>query len=73
MLYEVITDYYFNYLTDQKLGSTVEAVKIDLPLYNEALGRQPLEYVLYDGGNKNFNDIANAIGFDVKRMRNNFV
>ena len=34
----------------------------------EAFERQELEYVLYDGGNTAFNDIANAIGFDVKRI-----
>jgi len=62
------SDYYVDYLSDQRYISTVEGVTIDLPLFNEALDRQELQYVNYDGGNKTFKDITNAFGFDVKRL-----
>lgn len=62
------SDYYRTYLGTIGLGGTVEGVTVDVPLLNEAFDRQELEYILYDGGNAKFNDIANSIGFDVKRL-----
>jgi len=62
------SEYYAKYLSVKELGSTVEAIKVDVPLLNEAFDRQDVEYVLYDGGNAEFNKIANAIAFDVKRI-----
>jgi raffinose/stachyose/melibiose transport system substrate-binding protein len=62
------SEYYPTYLSAKGLGSTVDGIKVDVPLLNEAFDRQEVEYVLYDGGNAEFNKIANAIAFDVKRM-----
>ncbi len=65
------SDYYPTYLAVKGLGSTVEGMTVDLPYaaqMDEAFNRQEVSYVLYDGGNINFSNIANAIGFDVKKI-----
>lgn len=65
------SDYYTDYLAVKGLGSTVEGLTVDLPYsaqMDEAFNRQEVNYVLYDGGNIDFSNIANAIGFDVKKI-----
>lgn len=62
------SQYYADYLSFRELGGTMEGIEVDVPILNEAFDRQELEYVLYDGGNSDFQAIANAIAFDVKRM-----
>lgn len=62
------SDYYADYLSFKEIGGTVDGVVIDVPILNEAFDRQPLQYILYDGGNSDFQAIGNAIAFDVKRM-----
>jgi len=65
------SEYYPAYLAVKGLGSTVEGMKVDLPYASqmeEAFSRQEVSYILYDGGNIDFSNISNAIGFDVKKM-----
>ncbi|GMQ63122.1 ABC transporter substrate-binding protein [Vallitalea maricola] len=65
------SDYYIAYSSAVGANVTTKDADVDLPYIEEmteALNREKLTYVLYDGGNTEFNNIVNAISFDVKRM-----
>lgn len=61
-------EWYDDYIQNSGDMSTVEGVEVVLPKeLQEAIDLQPdLEYVMYDGGNKDFNSIVTDTKFDVK-------
>jgi raffinose/stachyose/melibiose transport system substrate-binding protein len=63
-------EFYVPYLTERGLVSVVEGVSVDLdPILQEAYDNQPdVNYVVYDGGNTEFQRIQAATKFDVKKM-----
>lgn len=63
-------DFYVPYLKERGLVSTVKDVKVDLdPMLQEAYNAEPdVNYVVYDGGNSDFQKIQGITKFDVKKM-----
>lgn len=62
------SDYMKEYLKQKGVNSTVKDVVIDLPIFNQALTNPDVMYIVYDGGNAEFQRIVNSFGFDVKRL-----
>lgn len=60
--------YYPDYITGIQQTSTVKGVESSVPALKEAFAGLKVNYVLYDGGNGDFQKIAGAVKFDVKKM-----
>ena len=63
-------DFYLAYMKDRGLVSTVNNLKVELdPILQQAYDLEPdVNYVVYYGGNEEFQRIAAAVRFDVKKM-----
>ena len=63
-------DFYLPYMKERGLVSTVKDLKVDLdPILLQAYDNAPdVNYVVYDGGNADFQKITAAVKFDVKKM-----
>jgi raffinose/stachyose/melibiose transport system substrate-binding protein len=59
---------YPNYITTVHTNSAVNGITTNIPIFNEAFTGVKVNYILYDGGNAQFRKIADAVGFDVKKM-----
>lgn len=62
------SDYMKEYLKVKGVNSTMKDIVIDLPIFNEALNAVDAQYIVYDGGNIDFQNIVNSFGFDVKKL-----
>ncbi len=63
-------EFYAPYMKDRGLVSTLKNIKVELdPILQQAYDNTPdVNYVVYDGGNEEFQKIAAAVKFDVKKM-----
>jgi len=62
------SDYYKEYVAAKGINSTMKSVKIDNPLISGILEKANATQIVYDGGNKDFKAISDAISFDVKKL-----
>ena len=63
------SDYYVEYLTQKGIDATVKGVKIPNDVLNEPFEQnKEVKFIVYDGGNKQYQDIVNKISFDVKKI-----
>lgn len=63
-------DFYLPYMKERGLVSTMKDMKVELdPVLQQAYDNTPdVNYVVYDGGNVDFQKIQAAVKFDVKKM-----
>lgn len=62
------SDYYKEYLKAKGVNPTVKGIKADNPLFQEPFERVEVNYIVYDGGNEDYNKIVDSFGFDVKKL-----
>lgn len=62
------SDYMKEYLKLKGINSTMKDVVIDLPIFNQGLEGVDANFIVYDGGNTDFQNIVNSFGFDVKKL-----
>lgn len=63
-------DFYLPYMKERGLVSTVKDLKVEIdPMLQEAYNNEPdVNFIVYDGGNAEFQRIQAATKFDVKKM-----
>jgi raffinose/stachyose/melibiose transport system substrate-binding protein len=61
-------NYYPGYISSIQQTSTVNGIDSDVPFLKEAFTGVKVNFVLYDGGNADFQKIASAVKFDVKML-----
>jgi raffinose/stachyose/melibiose transport system substrate-binding protein len=65
------TVYYTEFVNAMKTYPTMKGVTLNDPFWKQAvdaLGKEKISYVVYDGGGINFTKIKDLIAFDVKRI-----
>ncbi len=63
------SDYYKTYLSQKGVNPTMQGVTIDNAVLNEPFeNNKDVKFIVYDGGNSQFQQIVNTISFDVKKM-----
>ncbi len=62
------SDYMKDYLKIKGVNSTMKDLVIDLPIFNQGLDGVDANFIVYDGGNTDFQNIVNSFGFDVKKL-----
>lgn len=62
-------EWYEGYIKERGVSSTMNGIKAELdPVFKEAYSAENVNYVVYDGGGAEYNRIAAAVKFDVKKM-----
>lgn len=62
------SDYYKEYTKAKSNVPTVKDINIDIPMLKEPFEGVDANFIVYDGGNKEFKEIINSFGFNVKKL-----